>query len=846
MNAPLNDCKCCQGVAAQTPAEVTNRPGLSAVAYRVGTHSQFMHSLLAALSDPARPALQGLKTRDDDDPSIALLDAAATMADVLTFYQERFANESYLRTATERRSLLELARLIGYELRPGVAASTFLAFTLDESPGAPAATAIAAGTKVQSIPGPGETAQTFETVADIEARVEWNALQPQMTQVFVPQFGDTHVYLKGTATNLKPGDALLLVGAEREADPGNENWDFRRVTAVKADPVAKRTYVEWEVGLGTTTPHLVQPAANPRVYALRQRAALFGHNAPQPATLSDQTLTHYGMLPTSPTADWTFALAAQAIDLDTTYPGILPQSWLVLARPDYTELYRVTTAVETARTGFTLVGKVTNCALDTTENLAGFGGANLRRTMVFAQSELLEMAESPVTDPVTGPGIALAQPPAGLAKGQWLVAAGKDSATGDALSEVVAVSAVDGATLTVAPPLANRYARESFSLNANVAPATHGETVQEILGSGDASAAYQQFTLRQPPLTYVSAATASGAASTLALRVNDLLWQEVPTLYGRGPQEHVYVTRTGDDGRTTVEFGDGVTGARLPTGQNNVRATYRKGIGVDGLVQAGQLSLLLTRPLGVKSVLNPEAATGAQDREALDDARTNAPLTVLTLDRTVSLQDYEDFARAFAGIAKALATWTWDGRTQRVFITVAGPAGAAIPPDSDTYRHLLAALQQAGDPFVSLRVQSYRPVYFRFGGRIKADPAYQSGLVLAAVEQALRAQFSFAARAFGQPVMLSEVIAAVQAVPGVVAVTVDKLYRPDELMFFRSPFSPPILLAKMGTVFQLERRSLLSPRLLAAPPEVLVDGSIAAAELLTLDPAPLEELGVMP
>ena len=50
-------------------------------------------------------------------------------------------------------------------------------------------------------------------------------------------------------------------------------------------------------------------------------------------------------------------------------------------------------------------------------------------------------------------------------------------------------------------------------------------------------------------------------------------------------------------GKTTIEFGDGVTGARLPTGQDNVRAIYRKGIGLDGIVSAGQLTSLLTRRL---------------------------------------------------------------------------------------------------------------------------------------------------------------------------------------------------------------------------------------------------------
>jgi len=63
-----------------------------------------------------------LKTRDPSDPAIALLDSWALVADVLSFYQERIANEGYLRTALERRSVLELARLIGYQLRPGVAA----------------------------------------------------------------------------------------------------------------------------------------------------------------------------------------------------------------------------------------------------------------------------------------------------------------------------------------------------------------------------------------------------------------------------------------------------------------------------------------------------------------------------------------------------------------------------------------------------------------------------------------------------------------------------------------------------------------------------------------------------
>ncbi len=114
----LNDCGCCEGISAETPLTVTNRPGLSAVVYRAGTQAEFKETLIARLSGSNQPALRALTTRDDDDFTIALLDAWATVGDVLTFYQERLANESYLRTATERLSVLELARLTGRQQNP--------------------------------------------------------------------------------------------------------------------------------------------------------------------------------------------------------------------------------------------------------------------------------------------------------------------------------------------------------------------------------------------------------------------------------------------------------------------------------------------------------------------------------------------------------------------------------------------------------------------------------------------------------------------------------------------------------------------------------------------------------
>ena len=284
-NQPLAACGCGVGASYLTPASIANLSGQSSLAYRVGTHGSFKATMRAALARQA--ALGGLTTGQDDDPSIALIDAWAAVLDALTFYQERVANEGYLRTAIEQRSVLELARAIGYELNPGVAAGTCLAFTVDETEGSPASVVLDAGTKVQSVPGQDELPQIFETTEVIEARADWNRLKPQAAERIYPGTGATTISLQGTSTNLKAGDALLIVGDERDRDPTSDRWDLRRVRTVvtvppsvpTADLNAGRTVVELDRAIGAGSSRRA-PATNPRVYVFRQRAALFGYNAP--------------------------------------------------------------------------------------------------------------------------------------------------------------------------------------------------------------------------------------------------------------------------------------------------------------------------------------------------------------------------------------------------------------------------------------------------------------------------------------------------------------------------------------------------------------------------------------
>ena len=223
-------CGCCEGPDTITPRTIFNRPGLPALSWRVGEHADFFETMRSRIGQVwvdvetteigahgrAKKIrlfpLRGLRTRDIDDPSIALLDLWSVVADVLSFYTERLAQEGYLRTATELQSVIELGRLVGYLRRPGVAASVYLAFFADDTWKKPLVVPV--GARVQSLPEPGESPVFFETDAALPARAEWNVLLPRRVRpAYLPiARGESTavLYFEGTATRLAANAALLL------------------------------------------------------------------------------------------------------------------------------------------------------------------------------------------------------------------------------------------------------------------------------------------------------------------------------------------------------------------------------------------------------------------------------------------------------------------------------------------------------------------------------------------------------------------------------------------------------------------------------------------------------------
>jgi predicted phage baseplate assembly protein len=176
----------------------------------------------------------------------------------------------------------------------------------------------------------------------------------------------------------------------------------------------------------------------------------------------------------------------------------------------------------------------------------------------------------------------------------------------------------------------------------------------------------------------------------------------------------------------------------------------------------------------VRGVTYPLAADGAEDPETFANAQTNAPLTVKTLDRIVSLRDYEDFARAFAGIGKASAVALWNGTQELVHVTIADPTGGAVP--ADQVDKLRAAMDAARDPRRELCIGGFETLLFNLEAGVLVDEAYIRDDVEAAISFALQVSYAFPERAFGQPVSSAEIIAAIQGIDGVIAVDLDALH----------------------------------------------------------------------
>ncbi|HEV2099509.1 MAG TPA: hypothetical protein VGR45_11375 [Stellaceae bacterium] len=872
-------CNCC---APALPAPAGNRAGLSAIAYRIGTYGTFRQQMLDAIAGV--PALASLTTRQSDDYSVTFIELWAALLDVLTFYQERYANEAFLRTALKPASLQRLARLLDYRPSPGVAASAKLAFTLD----AGTSLQIPIGLKVQNVPTQTSPAQTYETLEAISADARFNRLRiyPEPVAANPLSAGNTQATLDRLT-----GPALLAAMSANDPvvifnDTGTDLPEEKKIAGL--------TVQDDRVVLSWTTP--VQGSdwtSSSVVFKYRRSFRLFGCNAPpsfmQPST---SAAVAGGIAWTQQSTDFTQP-AGTVFTLDARYSDLATGTQLLFVIPPppppppspgggwwfggiefeaaaggsfHAAAASSALGKPAASIGNEYIGSLLGENL--LQYVSGFGGSLLPppppppgpQTFLATITQVAEVpASSPVqgqsggqgaiTDSVTqitvrpasvstlGPindirsvsifelvGGSIGFWPGGYdaafdSSTVWLpgrlvqlgqsigievgrtiqqnafvpgvviepvdISVGREVILTDATGS--AVEATVQATPTIEPvgAAAGSFAHLVLSLQAtsvsldaasavllgNVAQGGNGRTISgEVLGTGAAATPLQSFKLQNQPLTYVPSTAPGGVSSSLTVSVGPTAWSEVPELYGQAPSAQVFSTRTDVDGRTLVQFGGPQYGALLQTGAT-VSATYRIGTGIAGQVAAGALTNLLDRLPGLDGVTNPLPAEGGADPETAATIRDNAPRSVRTFDRAVSLLDFQDLITASGEVAKALAAWVWDGFAPAVHLTVAGQQGTNFADLTS----LGATLANARDPNHRLLLDNFTQVPIFVAASLWTDPRQATADVIAAAAQAMATALSFDTLALGQSIHLSAIYAVLQGVSGVVAADVTGL-----------------------------------------------------------------------
>ncbi len=162
-----------------------------------------------------------------------------------------------------------LGRLVGHRPRPGVAAATHLAYTLERDPRAEAQNVlIPRGARSHSVPASADEASlTFETACDLTARWDFNELKVRRRRpsLLTPQDLEkrSELFVEGTGLSLQTGDQLLFVfgegaGGERKLLPVaktrvDRDDDITAISLPKSAPAGLKELVD-EVRRWTAPP----------------------------------------------------------------------------------------------------------------------------------------------------------------------------------------------------------------------------------------------------------------------------------------------------------------------------------------------------------------------------------------------------------------------------------------------------------------------------------------------------------------------------------------------------------------------------------------------------------------
>ena len=757
-------------------------PGLDRLRARLADRAALRDALLAGLSETPDPDSGGaldLGARLDVAGDSTILDVAAAwarVADSVAAQTELTRGETYLGTAQDWTDLRRVVDLIGYRPQQRSAAHGWL--RVDTDPGA--SPLIPAATQVQAPPVPGRVAQTFEVTGDTQLSAEWRTFTataipapaaPAKGQKFLRFLNDPGV---------APPDKVMLVAETTPTAPPVLWWDWlgwlialfgelgASTKAVATVGVTSRAedIGAYLIGFDRPLDGLLSPASGTTyaLYRIRQTLTVAtrleqlsyvdsNHNAAvapvtysDPAAVSGKTVIVTDGSAVSTGQNLAVYSVAGGVCTVTSVTAVTPLDWHVA--PGTTSRMTQLTCADNLPASPVTVQLVDERVVAQHYNLPDLapGGTQLRihpRPTVAPQRLAVQTTiagGTPGWETVTC-ALSAGSEPAG---------------TGDAGGMLLDLGASFAGTVSRSPA------------TANVVPIHHGATTSAPLTPAGGVA------IVPGPVTGDVAADGT-VTDSLVVTVGGVRFDEIGDLYGRGPADLVYASRLAADGRLVLSFGDGVVGA-APRG--DVNGTWRVGGGLAGELDGAQITTLLGRVPGVRTISGVGPTTGAADQEDPLRMRNAAAASIRALDRAVSANDLADLALTMPGTSHSVV---WQGAPPGE----SGPIGLNVAvlrltstgvraPYPEEITALAGYLDARRDVSVPVAVWAAVASPITVDLAIDTDPRRDPNVVAAAVQAAVTAPTGPLApvvRALGQPLDGSDIVSVVQPVTGVVGVT---------------------------------------------------------------------------
>ncbi len=346
---------------------------------------------------------------------------------------------------------------------------------------------------------------------------------------------------------------------------------------------------------------------------------------------------------------------------------------------------------------------------------------------------------------------------------------------------------------------------------------------REVLGRSDGTPG-QRFYLEHKPLIarssdeYILVRRDEGQGLTREER-----WQEVTDFANSAATDRHYMI---DSDTGEVRFGpalpqqDGTIlryGALPPQGAMVMMTGYRFGGGREGNVAANTLTVMKTALPYIARVTNRFPAAGGKDAENLENAKTRVPGHLRSLGRAVTAADFEYLAREAAPGEVGRVVCLQDSASRQgevnvlVIPSVPNLAGYLVPESLELPNALRQKIQAYLDDrrLLSTRLDVTQPAYqwVKTEVRLRVAPYHDSKKVLDAVRDRLiefidplRGGMDGKGWPFGRDLVVADVMAAVQTVPGVNFVRSVRLFEIDRRQFTQGAETIEIRLPPQGVV----------------------------------------------